>query len=161
MYCLTWISGSTPVKPSTGCPPITASTIGMPWTRKTWASRGFASTSTLPSTQAPWPSTASFSSTGESCLHGPHQSAQKSRTTGVVSDRSSTVLWKFASVTSMMVSGARPGRVPGTPPAGSPSATAGRLGAAGLAGAGVRSALRSTAPRVKIDGVVRGSLMVT
>jgi hypothetical protein len=28
-------------------------------------------------------------------------------------------------------------------------------------GAGARSALRSTAPRVKIDGVVRGSLMVT
>jgi hypothetical protein len=34
---------------------------------------------------------------------------------------------------------------------------AGRLGA----GAGVRSALRSTAPRVKIDGVVRGSLIAT
>jgi hypothetical protein len=30
-----------------------------------------------------------------------------------------------------------------------------------LAGAEGRSALRSTAPRVKIDGVVRGSLMVT
>ena len=29
------------------------------------------------------------------------------------------------------------------------------------AGLGARSALRSTAPRVKIDGVVRGSLMVT
>ena len=46
---------------------------------------------------------ASFSSTGESCLQGPHHSAQKSITTGVVSDRSRTSDWNVASVTSMIV----------------------------------------------------------
>jgi hypothetical protein len=66
----------------------------------------------------------------------------------------------------MIVSGApgaptgAPGGVPTLGPASFP-AVAGRLGAAEGAGAGERNALRSTAPRVKIDGVVRGSLMVT
>ena len=96
-------SGTTPVNASIGWPPTTAYTIGMPCTRNIWASRGLASTSTLASTQAPPPSTASFSSTGESCLQGPHHSAQKSTTTGVVSERSSTSDWKVASVTSMTV----------------------------------------------------------
>ena len=45
--------------------------------------------------------------------------------------------------------------------AGRGPALAGRVGAARRGRAGARSALRSTAPRVKIDGVVRGSLMVT
>ena len=68
-------------------------------------------------------------------------------------------VWKFASVTSMTAAahrraGARRGARAAARPGG------GRRGAAGWAGAG-RSALRSTAPRVKIDGVVRGSLMVT
>ena len=84
IHCRSWASGTTPVKASTGCPPTTANTIGMPCTRNAWAMRGLASTSILASTQEPPPSTASFSSTGESCLHGPHQSAQKSITTGVV-----------------------------------------------------------------------------
>ena len=44
--------------------------------------------------------------------------------------------------------------------AGVAGASAGWAGRDG-AGLGARSALRSTAPRVKIDGVVRGSLMVT
>ncbi|BBH64493.1 hypothetical protein ACTI_11780 [Actinoplanes sp. OR16] len=70
----------------------------------------------------------------------------------------------MASVTSMMVSGETPGTEPGRPPGapgeGVSDVGAGVLGAAGLAGAEGRSALRSTAPRVKIDGVVRGSLMV-
>src|SRR6185369_16808101 len=126
-------------------------------------------------TQLPPPAWASLSSTGESCLHGSHQSAQKSRMTGVLRERSRTADWKLASVTSMSVSGPPPGKA-GAPPLGPPapveaaSAWAapvwaapvwGRLGAAAEEGAGVRSALRSTAPRVKIDGVVRGSLMVT
>jgi hypothetical protein len=155
MYCRTCASGSTPVKPSTSWPPTTAITIGMPCTRSAWASRGLASTSTLPSTQLPPPSAASFSSTGESCLHGSHHSAQKSRMTGVATDRSRTADWKFASVTSMTTGGAPPGY-------GSAAGVA--AGPAGLVGAGLlagRSAPRSTAPRVKIDGVVRGSLMVT
>ena len=57
--------------------------------------------STLASTQAPLPASASRSSTGESCLHGPHQVAHRSTTTGTVIDRSSTSVWKLASVTSM------------------------------------------------------------
>ncbi|GLI03266.1 hypothetical protein Pa4123_85440 [Phytohabitans aurantiacus] len=73
-------------------------------------------------------------------------------TTGVVSDRSRTSDWNVASVTS--ITAAPPG------PVG--AAADGDVGGAGVdgAGAGVRNALRSTAPRVKIDGVVRGSLMV-
>ena len=55
---------------------------GIDWVRNICASRGLASTSTLASTQEPAPSTASFSSTGDNCLHGPHHSAQKSTTTG-------------------------------------------------------------------------------
>ncbi len=62
--------------------------------------RGLASMSTLASTQAPLPASASRSSTGESCLHGSHQVAHRSTTTGTVRDRSSTSAWKLASVTS-------------------------------------------------------------
>jgi hypothetical protein len=130
-----------------------------------------ASTSILPSTQLPPPSAASFSSTGESCLQGSHQSAQKSRMTGVARERSSTAVWKLASVTSMTVSGALPGTgaepacaglVAGLAagPAGAVDGAPDGAPAAGVLGRDGRSALRSTAPRVKIDGVVRGSLMV-
>jgi hypothetical protein len=147
-----WASGCTPLKPGANCPPIAAKTAGMPWMPRAWASRWLASTSTLASTQAPLPSMASFSRIGESCLHGSHHSAQKSMTTGVRSERSSTSLWKVASVTSMIVTPPPP-----PPVAGSVGAT-GRGGAG--AGAGVRSALRSTAPRVKIEEAVRGSLLM-
>ena len=50
------------------------------WPDSAW----LASTSTLASTQAPPSASASRSSTGQSCLHGPHQSAQKSTSTGTV-----------------------------------------------------------------------------
>ena len=104
---------------------------------------------------------------GESCLHGSHQSAQKSRITGVVSERSSTSVWKVGlgdvddrrrRAGARRAAGAAAGRPPGRRPAAG--------GAAWRAGVRCgrrrcsRSALRSTAPRVKIDGVVRGSLMV-
>src|SRR3712207_6872047 len=72
----------------------------MPWTRRPCASAGLASTSTLASTQEPPPSAARRLSTGESCLHGPHHSAQRSSTTGTWKERSSTSAWKVASVTS-------------------------------------------------------------
>ena len=65
------------------------------------ASCGLASTSTLASTQAPSASAASFSSTGDSCLHGPHHSAHRSRITGTSRDRSTTSALKVSSVTSM------------------------------------------------------------
>src|SRR3712207_8352847 len=72
----------------------------MPWTRRPCASAGLASTSTLASTQEPPPSAARRSSTGDSCLHGPHHSAHRSRTTGTWKERSSTSVWNVASVTS-------------------------------------------------------------
>ena len=99
--CRTWGSGSAPVNSCSGWPPTTATTIGMHCTRNACAIRGFASTSTLASTQAPLPASASRSSTGESCLHGPHHSAHRSTTTGTCSERSSTSAWKVSSVTSM------------------------------------------------------------
>jgi hypothetical protein len=72
----------------------------MPWTWKAMASRWFWSTSTRArTTSPPWRSTAR-SSTGARVWQGPHQSAQKSTSTGTVFERSSTSAWKVASVTS-------------------------------------------------------------
>lgn len=70
-------------------------------------------------------------------------------------DRSSTSDWMVASVTSTMAV------LP--PAAGAPldGPPCGGVPGRELAGAGPRSVLRSTAPRVKIDEVIRGSLMVT
>ncbi len=72
-----------------------------------------------------------------------------------MSERSSTSDWMFASVTS--ITAAEPAGLPGSP-AGVPPGDG--VAVEVSAGAGVRSALRSTAPRVKIDEVIRGSLMV-
>ena len=94
------------MNPLTSWPWKTALTVGMPCTRSACAMRGLASTSILASTHAPLPSTASFSSIGESCLHGPHHSAHRSITTGVRNERSSTSVWNVASVTSMTVTAA-------------------------------------------------------
>jgi hypothetical protein len=47
-----------------------------------------------------------------------------------------------------------------TPPPGLLSVAGTGLAAAGGGGGGVRSELRSTAPRVKIEEVVRGSLLM-
>ena len=69
---------------------------------------------------------ASRSSTGLSCLHGPHQSAQKSMTTGTVIEVSMTLAWKSASVTSMTTPG--PGRRPGPVLARSPRRSRGGPG---------------------------------
>src|SRR5690606_16963760 len=105
--------------------------------------------------------------------------AHRSTTTGVVRDRSSTSLWKVASVTSTMTMPeplpdraggcAAPALAPPLPPrpagpAGLPDPLPGGLPAgrpAGLAAGGRWNALRSTAPRVKIDWLSRrGSLML-
>ena len=80
--------------------PSNALTAGMPWTWKAMARRWFWSTSTRASTTSPpWRSTAR-SSTGARASQRPHQSAQKSTSTGTVWERSSTSAWKVASVTS-------------------------------------------------------------
>ena len=79
---LTCVSGSAPMNPSAIWPAMTATTIGMLWTCRAALSCGLESTSTRASTKAPFASVASFSRIGPSCLHGPHHSAHRSRTTG-------------------------------------------------------------------------------
>ena len=121
-----------------------ATTIGMDCAWKAWASRGLASTSTLASTQAPLASLASFSSTGLSCLHGPHHSAHRSTITGVVRDRWTTSSLKVSSVTSNTDGRRLPG-------AGLASLAVGR------AGGPVRCllpALGGGLPGTEIDGTV-------
>ena len=99
-HCRTWASGRAPRNPGTSWPPITPTTIGMLCTCSAALSWGLASTSTLASTQAPAASSASRSSTGLSCLQGPHHSAHRSMITGTVRERSSTSVSNVASVTS-------------------------------------------------------------
>src|SRR4029453_13014278 len=101
----------------------------MPWTAKAAATRWLASTSIFASTQRPSPPPASRSRMGESCLHGPHQSAQKSMSTGTRTERFMTSVWKVSSVTAMTYE-APLGAAPPEP----------RV-------TGAATALRSTAPR--------------
>ena len=103
MNSRTWASGSAPVKPGANCPCQATSTVGMDCACAAAASCGFASTSTVPSTHAPPSAATSLSRIGVSCLHGAHQPAQKSRTTGTVIERATTSVSKFASVTSTTV----------------------------------------------------------
>ena len=63
--------------------------------------RGLASVSSLARTTWPSRSFAPFSSTGPSCRHGAHHSAQKSTTTGMDRERLMTSCSKVSSVTSM------------------------------------------------------------
>src|ERR1022692_429770 len=125
-----------PRNPSSTWPPTTATTIGMLCTCRAARSCGFASMSTLASTQAPSASAASFSRIGPSCLHGPHHSAHKSMITGTLRDRSTTSALNVSSVTSM------------TCPAGGPSSppAAGVLDAFSRRCAAACRAPRSTAP---------------
>ena len=81
---------------------MTATTVGMDWTRKAAAICCSASTSTFARIQRPPYSTANFSSTGLSCLHGPHQEAHRSTTTGTIWDIPMTSASELASVTSMI-----------------------------------------------------------
>ena len=124
-----------------------ATTIGMDCAWNAWASRGLASTSILASTQAPSASLASFSSTGLSCLHGPHHSAHRSTITGVVRDRSATSLLKVCSVTSMTKADAV------TAGAGVAVASVG-----GAAAGRLLPALRGGLPRAQVDGTVEGEI---
>src|SRR3954454_19810788 len=70
-------------------------------TWKAAASLWLGSTSIFARIHEPAASAARRSSTGESCLQGPHHSAQKSMSTGTWLERSITSAWKVASVTSM------------------------------------------------------------
>jgi hypothetical protein len=62
------------------------------------------------SVQVPFASAASFSSTGESVRHGPHQVAQKSTRTGAVLERAITSFSKVLAVTSSTEGPAMGGR---------------------------------------------------
>ena len=139
----TWASGSAPMNPGMSCPCHTTNTVGMLWIWNAWDSRGLASVSTVASTQAPSASSASRSRIGDSCLQGPHQVAQKSMTTGTAKDRSTTSLWKVASVTTVTGSASRD--------------LAGGRRACGLRHGGLRLLARGTlgGQRAEVDGAVR------
>ena len=94
-------SGYAPWNSGTGWPLITANTAGIDCTWNAAEICGFASTSTLARIQRPPYSAARASRIGESCLQGPHHSAQRSSTTGTVIDWWMTSASKEASVTSM------------------------------------------------------------
>ncbi len=78
---------------STTWPLWMAKTAGIDCTAKVWATRGFSSTLTLASATAPLVSATAFSSIGPSVLHGPHQGAHRSTTTGTVVLRVRTSSW--------------------------------------------------------------------
>ena len=102
MNSFTWLSGTAPMKPSTGRPSTKAYTVGMDCTRSCPANTGFLSTSILTSFTAPLAASTAFSSAGPSVLQGPHQVAQKSTITGVSCEASMTSLAKPASVPSLI-----------------------------------------------------------
>ena len=141
IVCRTWGSGSAPLNSCSGCPPTTATTIGIDCTPNAWAIRGFASTSTLARIQVPPPASASRSSTGDSCLHGPHHSAHRSTTTGTSSERSSTSAWNVSSVTSMTH----------CPVGAAEASAAGAFARAAAASDRAFTAARSTAPAMVRD----------
>src|SRR5712691_12139752 len=71
-----------------------------------WAIWGFSSILTLTIRTAPLVARTIFSRIGPSCLHGPHQGAQKSTTTGASNEPSTTSAMKLAVVTSFTGAGA-------------------------------------------------------
>ena len=79
---LTWLSGSAPMKPSTGWPLVKAITAGIDWMPSWPGICGCSSMFILTSRTLPPAAFTAFSSTGVSCLHGPHHGAQKSTSTG-------------------------------------------------------------------------------
>ena len=87
-------SGRAPTNSSITSPSTNSFTLGMLRTPY-WAEMcGKASVSSLTRAHSSECSPASFSSTGPRTLHGPHHSAQKSTSTGIVRLRSMTSLSK-------------------------------------------------------------------
>src|SRR5205814_3056070 len=73
-----------------------------------WAIWGLSSILTLTIRTAPLVARTVFSRIGPSCLHGPHQGAQKSTITGASNDPSTTSVMKVAVVTSFTAAGPAP-----------------------------------------------------
>src|SRR5438132_4882540 len=106
MNAATWLSGSAPRNPSTGWPLMKANTAGIDWMPSCPGIVGCLSMSILTSFTLPLAARTTFSSTGPSCLHGPHHSAQKSTNTGWRLDSSITSLTKVCVVVSLTTLGA-------------------------------------------------------
>ena len=102
MKALTWLSGSAPMKPSTGWPLTKAKTAGIDWMPSWPAICGCSSMFILTSFTLPLAARTTFSSTGVSCLQGPHHGAQKSTSTGCVFDSSITSFTKVCVVVSLI-----------------------------------------------------------
>src|SRR5271166_2425404 len=73
-----------------------------------WAISGFSSILTLTILTAPLVARTVFSRIGPSCLHGPHQGAQKSTITGASNDPSTTSVMNVAVLTSFTGTAAAP-----------------------------------------------------
>ena len=86
---------------ATICPPLNAITFGIERTLNAAESSWFSSEFTLTSFTRPANCAATFSSTGVSDRHGPHQGAQKSTTTGRVFEASRTSVSNVAVVASI------------------------------------------------------------
>ena len=90
MKAFTSLSGSAPMKPSTGWPSTKAKTAGIDWTPSCPAIEGCSSMFIFTSLTRPPAACTARSRTGVSCLHGPHQGAQKSTRTGWLRDSRTT-----------------------------------------------------------------------
>src|SRR5690554_6110917 len=94
---LSWLFGAAPTFCATGCPPLNSTINGIDCTPIRPGTSGFSMMSILAMVTLPASSSLISSSAGAIILHGPHQSAQKSTSTGVSESRTSA--WKLASVT--------------------------------------------------------------
>ena len=89
------------MKPSTGWPLEKAITAGIDWMPIWPGIAGCLSMSILASLTLPLAAFTAFSRIGVSCLHGPHQGAQKSTSTGCCLDSSITSFMKACVVVSL------------------------------------------------------------
>ena len=111
------------MKPSTGCPSLKAMTAGIDWMPSWPGIDGWSSMFILTSLTLPPAARTAFSSTGVSCLQGPHHGAQKSTSTGCCRDSRMTSAAKSAVVVSLMTSPAGAAPSSDSPP----DAVAGRV----------------------------------
>ena len=97
MKPFSWLSGRAPMNPSTGWPRWKANTAGIDCTPSWPAICGCSSMFIFTSFTLPPAARTTFSSTGVSCLQGPHQGAQKSTSTGCCIDSARTS-WRNVAV---------------------------------------------------------------
>ena len=100
MKAFTWLSGTAPRNPSTGCPLTKAITAGIHWMPSCPAIAGWSSMFILTSSHGAFGGANGLLWIGLSVLHGPHHGAQKSTRTGRRRDSSITSLAKACVVVS-------------------------------------------------------------